>query len=78
MATQTKAVCILGGGHFGRFAPYPGHLTNKPTCIFEKMDCYNCNWDCKFKTAENIPYPCISGVSLDKVWQTVLQLLPGI
>jgi ADP-heptose:LPS heptosyltransferase len=76
-ATQTKAVCIMGGGHFGRFAPYPGHLTNKPLCIFEEMDCYNCNWDCKFKTAENMPYPCISGISLDKVWQTVVQLLPG-
>jgi ADP-heptose:LPS heptosyltransferase len=75
-ATQTKAVCILGGGHFGRFAPYPDHILNKPLCIYEKMECYNCNWNCIYQTIENEPYPCISNVSLEKVWQAVSQLRP--
>ena len=74
-ATQTKAVCILGGGHFGRFAPYPDHILNKPLCIYEKMACYNCNWNCVFQTMENEPYPCISNVGLEKVWQALLPLL---
>jgi ADP-heptose:LPS heptosyltransferase len=77
-ATQTKAICILGGGHFGRFAPYPAHMQNKPVCIYEKMECFNCNWMCIFKTNENEPYPCISGVSLEKVWDAALPLLPLI
>ncbi|MFI5138418.1 MAG: glycosyltransferase family 9 protein [Sphingobacteriales bacterium] len=75
-ATQTKAICILGGGHFGRFAPYPEHIISKPLCAYEKMDCYNCNWNCKFETRENASYPCISNVRLEMVWMAILQLLP--
>ncbi len=74
-ATKTKAVCILGGGHFGRFTPYPDRMHDKPASVFEKMECYNCNWNCIYKTAENEPYPCISNVSLEKVWGEVLPLL---
>jgi len=77
-ATKTKSVCILGGGHFGRFAPYPQHMESQPLCVYEKMECYNCNWNCKFKTNENDPYPCVSAINLKKVWQATLQLLPGI
>jgi ADP-heptose:LPS heptosyltransferase len=74
-AVKTKSVCILGGGHFGRFAPYPEHMENKPLCVFEKMECYHCNWNCIFKTGENEPYPCVSTISLEKVWQAVVPLL---
>jgi ADP-heptose:LPS heptosyltransferase len=74
-ATQTKAICILGGGHFDRFSPYPDHILNKPLCVYEKMECYNCNWNCIYQTMENQPYPCISIISLEKVWNAVLPLL---
>jgi ADP-heptose:LPS heptosyltransferase len=77
-AAQTKAICILGGGHFGRFAPYPENYISKPLCIYEKMECYNCNWRCKFQTMENQPFPCISGVSIEKAWQATLKALPAI
>jgi ADP-heptose:LPS heptosyltransferase len=77
-ATKTKSVCILGGGHFKRFAPYPDSLAYAPVCVYEKMECYNCNWVCKFQTMPNEPFPCISIISLEKVWQQVLQLLPAL
>ena len=70
-ATKTKAVCILGGGHFGRFSPYPRDMENAPVCVFEKMPCYHCNWNCIYKTAENEPFPCVSAIALDDVWQVV-------
>jgi len=75
VATKTKSVCILGGGHFGRFAPYPELIENKPLCVYEKMECYNCNWNCIFKTNDTEPYPCVSTVSLEKVWQAVIEVL---
>ncbi len=74
-ATQTHAVCILGGGHFGRFAPYPNHLPFKPTCVYYKMDCYYCNWNCKFITAPNEPYPCINNITVNAAWQSVQQFI---
>ena len=70
-ATGTNVVCILGGGHFDRFAPYPEDMVNRPVCVYEKMDCYHCNWSCKFKTEPNDPYPCIGNIAVDAVWQAV-------
>ena len=74
-ATQTKSVCILGGGHFERFAPYPTYMTHGPVCIFSKLQCFCCSWNCKFKIAENEPYPCISIVDIESVLAECLKLL---
>ena len=75
-ATQTKVVCIIGGGHFKRFVPYPNLMQHKPVCVYEKLPCYNCNWHCIYTTSDKEPYPCLSNISLLSVWQTVLPLLP--
>lgn len=75
VATKTPSVCILGGGHFERFAPYPEYFENRPVCIYQKMECYYCNWNCIYETAGTEPYPCIDKVNLDSVWQAVLPLL---
>jgi ADP-heptose:LPS heptosyltransferase len=74
-ATKTKSVCVLGGGHFNRFLPYSAGVLNEPLCVYEKMDCYNCDWACKFITNANEPHPCISAISLDNVWEETLNLL---
>jgi len=75
VATQTPSVCILGGGHFERFAPYPAGTPNTPVCVYEKMPCYYCNWICIYKTEANEPFPCISAVTLENVWEAVLPLI---
>ncbi len=74
-ATKTKSVCILGGGHFERFAPYTTPTVHNPVCISEKMACYNCNWTCKFAINAGDSFPCVSAVSVDNVWQATLPLL---
>ena len=38
---------ILGGGTFGRFFPWP-HTTNQYV-IYYGLDCFDCDWHCKFK-----------------------------
>jgi ADP-heptose:LPS heptosyltransferase len=75
VAAKTPSVCILGGGHFERFAPYPAYFKNGPVCVYQKMECYCCNWNCIYETAGTVPYPCIDKVNLDSVWQAVLPLL---
>jgi ADP-heptose:LPS heptosyltransferase len=75
VAAKTQSVCIMGGGHFKRFSPYPEYFESKPVCVYKKMDCYYCNWNCIYKVAENEPYPCIGNISVDNVWQAVLPLL---
>jgi ADP-heptose:LPS heptosyltransferase len=51
-ALRKPVVGIIGGGHFGRFYPWGdpqlSRSANKP------MDCYGCNWQCKFETVRCI------------------------
>ncbi|MBL4674909.1 MAG: glycosyltransferase family 9 protein [Mucilaginibacter sp.] len=76
VAVKTPSVCILGGGHFGRFAPYPEGVSPAPVCIFEKMPCYNCNWECIYKPKPTEAFPCISAIGVDTVWQAVARFIP--
>ena len=76
-AVGTLSVCILGGGHFGRFAPYPDlpGQTNHLKTVSHKMPCYGCNWECIFPIIKGEPTPCISKISVDAVWKQVRPLL---
>ncbi|MEI6437337.1 MAG: glycosyltransferase family 9 protein [Candidatus Omnitrophota bacterium] len=45
-AVGTPNVCLIGGGHFGRFYPYGDLAKNR--IVFKKMDCFGCNWNCRY------------------------------
>lgn len=75
-AAGTFAVCILGGGHYGRFVPYPaGSTPSAPLHVEYEMDCFGCNWVCKYQSDVNVPYPCIRDISVDSVWSKVQMLI---
>jgi ADP-heptose:LPS heptosyltransferase len=74
-ACNTKSICILGGGHFQRFTPYPENIPGGPDCVYKIIPCYNCNWQCIFKTTETEPYPCIAQISVADVWDKVKQVI---
>ena len=76
-AVGTSTVCILGGGHFGRFVPYPDlpGQTNKIKAVFHKMHCYGCNWECVYTFNDGEPAPCIANVSVDEVWEEVEKII---
>jgi ADP-heptose:LPS heptosyltransferase len=76
-ATKTPCICILGGGHFDRFAPYPAHMSNKPVCVYHKMDCFYCNWNCIYQIPPGSPYPCIGNCTVEQVWEKVKAVLPA-
>lgn len=75
-AVGTQSICILGGGHFGRFLPYPEEVLGiKPISLFRKMDCYQCNWRCNMSDIFTDGAPCIQGVGLDQVKAEVERVL---
>jgi ADP-heptose:LPS heptosyltransferase len=78
-ATATPSICILGGGHFGRFLPYSTDIASNPTisvsAVWHDMDCFGCSWKCKFKLASHETVPCISMISVDVVHKHCLALL---
>jgi ADP-heptose:LPS heptosyltransferase len=71
-AVGTPVVCIMGGGHFGRFVPYEIEATNEnqelPITVVEPMPCYGCNWNCKYPRNNEEAVKCIKDISVEKVW----------
>lgn len=77
-AVNTPAVCVLGGGHYGRFMPYPNQVIGiKPVVAAHPMPCFNCNWQCNQPHDAAGPVPCISGVPVAAVLAAAQQALDG-
>jgi ADP-heptose:LPS heptosyltransferase len=74
-AVDTPFVCVVGGGHFNRFVPYPADMVKNGSFIYEKMDCYYCNWNCIYKVENDSSFPCIAGIGIDQVWQAAQKYL---
>lgn len=72
-AVGTKSVCLVGGGHFGRFVPYRIERETRgpmPLIISHRMDCYHCNWNCRYDCRGKAA-PCVENIALDDVWRAV-------
>lgn len=73
-AVGTPVFCVAGGGHWGRFVPYPAEqlaVGQLHVSISHPMDCFGCNWKCRFEVADNMPVKCIQNVSVDSVWNEI-------
>jgi ADP-heptose:LPS heptosyltransferase len=77
-ATGTPAICVLGGGHFGRFLPY---LTEHPMqarlpiVVSNPMNCYGCRWKCEYDISDLEAVPCIKDVSVAAVYEACTSAL---
>ena len=70
---EKESICLVGGGHFGRFLPYPKNsFTVLPKIIFEKMECFGCQWKCKYSS---VPYQCINLLEEKKVSKKIKEIL---
>jgi len=67
-AVENPTICIMGGGHFGRFFPY-GNL-NKNKIVYHKMPCFGCNWNCKYRTTK-----CIENISVKQVIDKINEII---
>ncbi len=60
-ATWGKPTLVLmGGGHWGRFFPYPASFPYQPFILHRPMSCYGCGWFCQYTLSQKAPYPCIA------------------
>lgn len=78
-AVSTPFICILGGGHFGRFMPYPDEFLDKNSnlqnVVMNKMPCFGCQWSCTQETRQDVVVPCISTITVDSVFQACAKFL---
>ncbi|MGY1489058.1 glycosyltransferase family 9 protein [Methylobacillus pratensis] len=75
-AVDTASVCILGGGHYGMFLPYPAEINGiKPFAATKKMECYGCEWLCSFPRKIHEAVPCIRDITVDDVFNLVFKAL---
>jgi ADP-heptose:LPS heptosyltransferase len=76
----TKAIVLLGGGHFGWFMPYGTNMpeTVRPRAIYRLMECYGCDWKCKFDVPQGSAVPCLDRISVDEVWSAVMETGLGL
>jgi ADP-heptose:LPS heptosyltransferase len=64
-------VGIVGGGHYGRFYPWGDPETSR--VVNQRMDCYGCNWRCKYDSIR-----CIQEIPATDATKELLHLLRGL
>ena len=74
---RVPSVAVLGGGHFGWFMPYPENWPGleAPRAVVHRMECFGCNWQCRYRVARGQPVPCIERIGIDTVWSKVEAIL---
>ncbi len=75
-AVGTPALAVMGGGHYGRFFPYPAaHDHCENVALTHEMPCFQCNWACRYRWFRETPAPCVANVSVDRVFDAASRLL---
>ena len=67
--TDTNAICIIGGGHFGRFVP--NHSIKNIKWLYSKMECFGCNWKCIYDIEKNQTVPCIANIKSVEIFGVI-------
>jgi len=70
-ALRKPVLGVMGGGHGSRF--YPWGDPNLSRVVRKNMDCYGCNWECKYQTMR-----CIQEIPPMDAARELLCLLEGI
>ncbi|MGO9317700.1 MAG: glycosyltransferase family 9 protein [Terracidiphilus sp.] len=80
-ACGVATICILGGGHYGRFMPYKVEQVDGrplPRAIIHSMPCFGCNWRCIYERPKGAPVRCIERISVEEVWHAVNEVISSL
>lgn len=64
-------ICILGGGAFNFY--FPIFESENTKYIYKKLDCFNCDWYCKFNEPK-----CLTQISVGEVYNEALKILDRV
>ena len=67
-ALDRPVVAVVGGGHYGQFAPW--RRSNRQIWLTNPMECFGCNWRCRHPAAY-----CVTGVPPETIASAVSRLL---
>jgi ADP-heptose:LPS heptosyltransferase len=77
-ASGAPTLCIVGGGTFGWCVPYDAAAQEGmcvPQAVWHPMECFGCNWHCRFKTSPGGAAPCVANVTASNVAASALAML---
>lgn len=78
---RVPSLCLLGGGHHGRFLPYgESRLYDflPPVALCQPMPCFGCNWRCPLTgRGRRQTAPCLLGIEVAQVAAEIEKLLPS-
>lgn len=66
---NVKSICIIGGGHYNKFYPYPNSEFDYPVTV--RKSCFNCDWICiydKAKCIKEVTAKCVKN-TIDKIME---------
>ena len=80
VATRTQSICLLGGGHYGRFQPYiVDYIPEQDVSILpiivtaDDHSCFSCDWHCKYHI-QNDCWKCIDNIQVEDVISAIKQI----
>jgi len=79
VAVGTDSLCVMWGGSFGRFIPYPPELLPEgliAQAVYHRMPCFGCTGACPLQPVEG-KLPCIAAVPVSTVLSSLSEILSG-
>ena len=73
-ALGVPAVVAVGGGHHGRcypYAPDASPVLLLPTVVTTVMECFHCDWNCRYPVAAGAPFRCLEQIDVASVCDAV-------
>lgn len=79
-ACGVPSLVVCHGAEFGRCQPYdPAHnaVAAIPVTVVHPMDCFGCNWNCRYHVPHGKPAPCVDLITAESVWTQLSAMLPS-
>ena len=76
-AIETPTICLMGGGHFGRFFPY-GNLNKNKIVYDHNMTCKGDNWLCAEDIKKGDSAPCVRDIRVEDVKKEIDSMIDSL